>query len=160
MYVIDGAFNHRGADLGNHFCEYAGFDFELERLYPGREHQVSASVWAELSARGATFVQYLVAWQACSRVAIVFTILSYYSVHSCRYSIFCEINVNKVYFLEHYLARASPELSRQLAQEQVLPAFLAAASDVVNQWATAANLYWGIWAIVQVYLLMIIRDLV
>ncbi|CAE7892786.1 EMB1187, partial [Symbiodinium sp. KB8] len=30
-------YNYRGFDIGNHFCEYAGFDFEFEKLYPGPE---------------------------------------------------------------------------------------------------------------------------
>ena len=31
-----GAYNFRGYDFGNHFCEYAGFDFDLEKSYPSR----------------------------------------------------------------------------------------------------------------------------
>ena len=34
LQIIDfeyGAFNHRGFDLANHFCEHCGFDFDLAR---------------------------------------------------------------------------------------------------------------------------------
>lgn len=34
-----GGWNHRGFDIGNHFCEYAGFDPDYERSYPNQEQQ-------------------------------------------------------------------------------------------------------------------------
>jgi ethanolamine kinase len=34
-----GGWNHRGFDLGNHFCEYAGFDPDYEKSYPSQEQQ-------------------------------------------------------------------------------------------------------------------------
>ncbi|KAH9254604.1 hypothetical protein BASA81_007361 [Batrachochytrium salamandrivorans] len=34
-----GAFNYAAFDVANHFCEYAGFDFDLKRWYPGFEAQ-------------------------------------------------------------------------------------------------------------------------
>jgi len=34
-----GGWNHRGFDLGNHFCEYAGFDPDYEKSYPTQEQQ-------------------------------------------------------------------------------------------------------------------------
>ena len=39
--ALPGGYNYRGFDIGNHFCEYAGFDFEFEKLYPGPEARVS-----------------------------------------------------------------------------------------------------------------------
>ncbi|PVU88719.1 hypothetical protein BB561_005732 [Smittium simulii] len=33
-----GAYNYRGYDIANHFCEYAGFECDYTR-YPNREHQ-------------------------------------------------------------------------------------------------------------------------
>lgn len=35
-----GAYNPRGFDLANHFCEHAGFDFDLDRWYPSRDQQM------------------------------------------------------------------------------------------------------------------------
>lgn len=35
-----GCHNYRGFDIGNHFCEWAGFDCDYRR-YPGREQQVA-----------------------------------------------------------------------------------------------------------------------
>jgi ethanolamine kinase len=35
-----GAYNYRGFDIANHFCEHAGFDFDLEKWYPSRDIQV------------------------------------------------------------------------------------------------------------------------
>lgn len=35
-----GAQNYRGFDLGNHFCEYAGFECEFEEYYPNKEAQM------------------------------------------------------------------------------------------------------------------------
>ena len=40
--VIDyeyGGYSYAGFDLANHFCEHAGFDFDLARWYPGRPTQ-------------------------------------------------------------------------------------------------------------------------
>jgi|GEM_PF-3245897 len=37
IQIIDfeyGKYNFRGFDIANHFCEYAGFDFNLEKYYP------------------------------------------------------------------------------------------------------------------------------
>lgn len=34
-----GGWNFRGFDLANHFCEYAGFDFDLDKWYPKRPAQ-------------------------------------------------------------------------------------------------------------------------
>jgi len=42
MQFIDfeyGKYNFRGFDIANHFCEYAGFDFDLPRWYPKKETQ-------------------------------------------------------------------------------------------------------------------------
>jgi len=35
-----GAQNFRGFDIGNHFCEYAGFECEFEEFYPSKETQM------------------------------------------------------------------------------------------------------------------------
>lgn len=35
-----GAQNYRGFDIGNHFCEYAGFECEFDELYPKKEAQM------------------------------------------------------------------------------------------------------------------------
>jgi len=34
-----GKYNYRGFDFANHFCEYAGFDFDLEKWYPSAAKQ-------------------------------------------------------------------------------------------------------------------------
>jgi ethanolamine kinase len=34
-----GGYNYAGHDVANHFCEHAGFDFDLDRWYPGRQTQ-------------------------------------------------------------------------------------------------------------------------
>jgi len=34
-----GAYNYRGFDIANHYCEHAGFDFDLDAWYPSREVQ-------------------------------------------------------------------------------------------------------------------------
>eukprot|EP01029_Cantina_marsupialis_P022604 TRINITY_DN5521_c0_g1_i1.p1 TRINITY_DN5521_c0_g1~~TRINITY_DN5521_c0_g1_i1.p1 ORF type:complete len:215 (-),score=54.50 TRINITY_DN5521_c0_g1_i1:370-1014(-) len=34
-----GGWNYCGFDIANHFCEYAGFDFDIERWYPNPEQQ-------------------------------------------------------------------------------------------------------------------------
>jgi ethanolamine kinase len=34
-----GKYNYRGFDFGNHFCEYAGFDFDLDKWYPDKHAQ-------------------------------------------------------------------------------------------------------------------------
>ena len=44
-----GGFNYAGFDLANHFCEYAGFDFDLDRWYPDLEGQVRLP-WVPTSA--------------------------------------------------------------------------------------------------------------
>lgn len=44
IQIVDfeyGGFNFVGFDLANHFCEYAGFDFDLDRWYPNETAQVS-----------------------------------------------------------------------------------------------------------------------
>eukprot|EP00516_Mucochytrium_quahogii_P001856 CAMPEP_0203760686 /NCGR_PEP_ID=MMETSP0098-20131031/13930_1 /ASSEMBLY_ACC=CAM_ASM_000208 /TAXON_ID=96639 /ORGANISM=" , Strain NY0313808BC1" /LENGTH=401 /DNA_ID=CAMNT_0050654363 /DNA_START=118 /DNA_END=1319 /DNA_ORIENTATION=- len=35
-----GKYNYRGFDIANHFCEYAGFDFNLEKWYPTKANQI------------------------------------------------------------------------------------------------------------------------
>lgn len=35
-----GAYNYRAFDLANHFCEHAGFDFDLDRWYPSESVQL------------------------------------------------------------------------------------------------------------------------
>jgi ethanolamine kinase len=35
-----GAQNYRGFDIGNHFCEYAGFECEFEQYYPSKPTQM------------------------------------------------------------------------------------------------------------------------
>jgi hypothetical protein len=35
-----GGYNYIAFDIANHFCEYAGFDFDLERWYPSLPDQV------------------------------------------------------------------------------------------------------------------------
>jgi ethanolamine kinase len=43
--IIDfeyGGYNYAGFDFANHFCEHAGFDFDLDRWYPDRSAQVSS----------------------------------------------------------------------------------------------------------------------
>jgi ethanolamine kinase len=45
VHLIDfeyGSFNFRGWDWGNHFCEYAGFDFDLDKWYPETDDQKHA----------------------------------------------------------------------------------------------------------------------
>lgn len=42
VQIIDyeyGGYNYAGFDVANHFCEHAGFDFDLAKWYPGREVQ-------------------------------------------------------------------------------------------------------------------------
>ena len=42
LQVVDfeyGGYNFAGFDLANHFCEYAGFDFDLDRWYPNAAAQ-------------------------------------------------------------------------------------------------------------------------
>jgi hypothetical protein len=35
-----GGYNYTAFDLANHFCEHAGFDFDLPRWYPKPDTQV------------------------------------------------------------------------------------------------------------------------
>eukprot|EP01138_Halocafeteria_seosinensis_P011232 gb/GECG01011474.1/.p1 GENE.gb/GECG01011474.1/~~gb/GECG01011474.1/.p1 ORF type:complete len:393 (+),score=53.55 gb/GECG01011474.1/:1-1179(+) len=42
VMIIDyeyGGFNYVGFDIANHFCEYAGFDFDLDKWYPSKQSQ-------------------------------------------------------------------------------------------------------------------------
>lgn len=42
VQIIDyeyGGYNYCGFDIANHFCEHAGFDFDLDKWYPTRETQ-------------------------------------------------------------------------------------------------------------------------
>mmetsp|Transcript_20346 Transcript_20346/g.39976 ORF Transcript_20346/g.39976 Transcript_20346/m.39976 type:complete len:397 (-) Transcript_20346:346-1536(-) len=56
MQFIDfeyGKYNFRGFDFANHFCEYAGFDFDLERWYPTPDHQrFFVKTYIDASAEG------------------------------------------------------------------------------------------------------------
>lgn len=36
-----GAQNYRGFDIGNHFCEYAGFECEFDQYYPDKQTQMT-----------------------------------------------------------------------------------------------------------------------
>lgn len=36
-----GGYNYRGFDIANHFCEYAGFDFDLAKWFPKRSQQLT-----------------------------------------------------------------------------------------------------------------------
>ena len=36
-----GGFDFRGFDLANHFCEYAGYDFDVEKWYPSKTTQLA-----------------------------------------------------------------------------------------------------------------------
>lgn len=36
-----GAQNYRGFDIGNHFCEYAGFECEFDQYYPDKQMQMT-----------------------------------------------------------------------------------------------------------------------
>mmetsp|Transcript_30138 Transcript_30138/g.49816 ORF Transcript_30138/g.49816 Transcript_30138/m.49816 type:complete len:261 (-) Transcript_30138:162-944(-) len=41
--IIDyeyGGYNYRGFDIANHFCEYAGFDFDIKNHFPNKEQQL------------------------------------------------------------------------------------------------------------------------
>jgi ethanolamine kinase len=94
-----GKFNYRGHEFGNHFCEYAGFDFDLKRWYPNAAAQR--------------------------------------------------------YFLEEYLegCKSQPDvegLYRTLKGDPKLAdAFFSSCTKYINRFATAANLMWGFWALVQ-----------
>ncbi len=42
LWARAGGYNYIAFDIANHFCEYAGFDFDLEKWYPSKEAQVPA----------------------------------------------------------------------------------------------------------------------
>ena len=48
------------------------------------------------------------------------------------------------------MQRASEPLVASLKKEGVLSAFLDAGANVVNQYAAASGLFWGLWAVMQV----------
>ena len=43
VWLSSGGYNYIAFDIANHFCEYAGFDFDLERWYPSMADQVCVS---------------------------------------------------------------------------------------------------------------------
>ncbi|RYY35212.1 hypothetical protein EON62_02670 [archaeon] len=87
LRVIDfeyGAYNYRGFDVANHFCEHAGFDFDLERWYPAPDLQRHwFQVYTTKLARGgagvpAPLMEQEAFWDELYLVANRFALASHY----------------------------------------------------------------------------------
>jgi ethanolamine kinase len=65
VHLIDfeyGSFNFRGWDWGNHFCEYAGFDFDLDKWYPATDEKKHAFLKAYTAKASPELVEVVEKW--------------------------------------------------------------------------------------------------
>jgi ethanolamine kinase len=118
-----GAYNYLGFDIANHFCEYAGFDFNLSRWYPSNDAKTHfmksyvASVVAQNSELASVLPAYVVKR--------------------------CDGNNNN----SGSGSESSSECTSKDQEDYVL--FFRALCKWLDRFALASHLYWGFWAIVQ-----------
>jgi ethanolamine kinase len=122
VQIIDyeyGGYNYCGFDVANHFCEHAGFDFDLDKWYPGPDVQ---HAW---------FRAYL------ERLGISLPTAATYAAAGSAGSGSGSGQAGP--------SSSAPAAE----EDAVTAAFLRELGRRVDQFALASHCWWGLWAIVQ-----------